>query len=151
MEVSTPTTTRRSTRLRVEIPVTVTSMDRRFPFSAQCMALVVSAQGCGFRSPQALPLETPILFSDLPAGATASGKVASCLPLGSQGKHFLIGVSLYNHGNVWAIADPPADWKCKASEVPNFIDPENRRAKRATESWPYNLPAPTGISRKGPK
>ena len=131
--------------------LTVTSMDRRLVFSAPCTALVVSAQGCGFRSPQALPLETPVLLSDLPAGATASGRVASCIPLGSQGQHFLVGVSLYNHGNVWAIADPPADWKCKSSEAANFIDPENRPAKKATESWPYNLPAAARTSRSGSK
>jgi hypothetical protein len=151
MEVFTPKTTRRSTRLRVEIPMTVTSMDRRLPFSASCMALVISAQGCGFRCPQALPLETPVLLSDLPAGATASGRVASCLPLGTHGNHFLIGVSLYNHGNVWGIADPPADWKCKSDGAPNFIDPENRATKKATQSWPYNLASATRTSRKDRK
>lgn len=139
MDVSTPKSTRRSTRLRVEIPMTVTSMDRRLPFSAPCVALVVSHQGCGFRSPQALPLETPVLLSDLPAGATATGRVANCLSLGSHGKHFLIGLELYNPGNVWAISNPPEDWKCKSNDVPNFIVPENRIVKKATESWPYNL------------
>ncbi|MGC2822212.1 MAG: hypothetical protein WA198_21140, partial [Candidatus Sulfotelmatobacter sp.] len=95
MEILTPKTTRRSTRLRVQIPLVVTSMDRRHPFSAQCMALVVSPQGCGIRASQALPLETPVLLGDLPGGATASGRVANCLPLGNDGKSFLIGVSLY--------------------------------------------------------
>ena len=150
MDVSTPKSTRRSTRLRVEIPMTVTSMDRRLPFSAPCMALVVSVQGCGFRSPQALPLETPVLLSDLPAGATISGRVASCLPLGSPGKSFMVGVELYNPGNIWAIADPPEDWNCKSSDLLNFSVPENRPVKKATESWPYNLPSarPTGRAKK---
>jgi len=104
MEILTPRTTRRSTRLRVEIPLTVTSLDRVHPFSAKCVALVVSPQGCGFRASQALPVETPVLLSDLPGGGSASAHVANCLPLGSDGKQFLIGVSLYNHGNVFRIA-----------------------------------------------
>src|SRR5580692_1570665 len=108
MEVHTPKTTRRSTRLRVEIPVTVTSLDRMRPFAERCMVLVVSAQGCGFRCTRALQLETPVMIGDLPGGATVTARVANCLPLGNDG--FLIGASLYNHGNVWGIADAPEDW-----------------------------------------
>jgi hypothetical protein len=138
MEVFTPKTTRRSTRVRVEIPVTVTSLDRKHVFAAECVALVVSAQGCGFRTPQALPLETPVLLSNLPGGGTASGRVANCLPLGSEGKQFLIGVALYNSGNVWGIADPPADWNC----APTASPASGSAAKAAPASknvWPYNV------------
>jgi len=136
MEIVTPKSSRRSTRLRVEIRMIVTSMDRRHPFSAECIALVVSPQGCGFRATQALPLETPVLLGDLPGGGSSTGRVASCLPLGSDGKYFLIGVSLYNQGNVWAIADPPEDWDC----APNSSDATsgNPVIKNKTD-WPYNL------------
>lgn len=137
MEVLTPKATRRSTRLRVEIPFVLTSMDRRHPLSAQCVALVVSPQGCGVRSSQALPLETPVLLCDLPGGATASGHVASCLPLGNDSKHFLIGVSLYNPGNIWGIANPPEDWNCQPAG--NTASAENSSKKK--EAWPYNLRA----------
>jgi hypothetical protein len=112
MEILTPKATRRSTRVRVEIPITVTSLDRKHPFAAECLALVVSLQGCGFRTTQPLPLGTPVLLSGLPGNASTSARVANCLPLGSDGKQFLIGVSLYNPGNVWGIADPPTDWNC---------------------------------------
>jgi hypothetical protein len=138
MEVFTPKTTRRSTRVRVEIPITVTSLDRKHVFAAECVALVVSAQGCGFRTPQALPLETPVLLSNLPGGATASGRVANCLPLGREGKQFLIGVALYNSGNVWGITDPPADWNC----APTASSASGSAAKAAPTSknvWPYNV------------
>lgn len=140
MEILTPKSTRRSTRLRVEIPIVVTSMDRRHAFSAACIALVVSPQGCGFRTPQALPLETPVLLSALPGGGSASGRIASCLPLGTDGKQFLIGVALYNHGNVWGIADPPEDWNC----VPNTsaaaaAGDAGQTATKGKNAWPYNL------------
>ncbi|HTA49132.1 MAG TPA: PilZ domain-containing protein [Verrucomicrobiae bacterium] len=138
MEVFTPKTTRRSTRVRVEIPITVTSLDRKHVFAAECVALVVSAQGCGFRTPQALPLETPVLLSNLPGGGTASGRVANCLPLGSEGKQFLIGVALYNPGNVWGIADPPADWNCAPTASP-ASGSAVKAAPASKNVWPYNI------------
>lgn len=144
VEVLTPKATRRSTRLRVEIPVSVTSLDRMRPFADKCVVLVVSAQGCGFRSSRALQIEMPIMLSDLPGGGSTTGRVANCLPLGNDGKYFLIGASLYNPGNVWGIADAPEDWNVASQSAPA---PGN--AKSATASapalsaqkkvWPYNL------------
>jgi hypothetical protein len=152
MEILTPKPTRRCTRLRVEIPVIVTSMDRRHAFSAECIALVVSPQGCGFRASQALPLETPVLLSDLAGGGSASGRVANCLPLGADGKYFLIGVSLYNHGNVWGIANPPADWNCASTASPAAVPGEaDKTATRNKNAWPYNLFSAQGETRPSRK
>ena len=103
MEVFTPKAARRSTRIRVEIPVSITSLDRMRPFAEPCVLLVVSAQGCGFRSSRALQLETPIMINDLPGGGSVTARVANCLPLGKDGRHFLIGAALYTHGNVGAL------------------------------------------------
>jgi hypothetical protein len=150
MEISTPKTTRRSTRLRVEIPIVVTSMDRRHTFSAECIAIVVSPQGCGFRTSQALPLETPVLLGELPGAVTATGRVASCLPLGEDGKYFLIGVALYNHGNVWGIANPPQDWNCAASSAAASGEAAMPAAKNRN-AWPYNRFSDQGESHPGRK
>lgn len=145
MEVLTAKTARRSTRLRVEIPVSVTSLDRRRPFSENCMLLVVSAQGCGFRSPRALQLETPIMLSGLPDGSSVTAWVANCLPLGEDGQQFLIGVALYTHGNVWGIANPPDDWKLATDSVPSPKPSKSKTAKGSgaltvkKQQWPYNL------------
>ncbi len=138
MEVLTQKATRRSTRIRVEIPLRVTSLDRLRPFAEKCVAVVVSAQGCGFRSPHALPLETPVLLSDLPGGVSTSGRVASCVPLGSDGS-FLIGVSLYNHGNVWGIAEPPDDWNESLKRMTPAEAATDEQATAAKGSWPYNM------------
>jgi|SRR5271154_2115978 len=153
MEILTPKTTRRGTRVRVEIPVTVTSMDRRHPFSAQCVVLVVGPQGCGFRASQALPLETPVLLSDLPGGASAAGRVANCLPLGKDDKYFLIGVALYNHGNVWGIADPPEDWNCVSNPTAAVASPDapKNAAAKSKQVWPYNLFSGHGEAHPGRK
>src|ERR1035437_7898837 len=118
MEVLTSKATRRSTRIRVEIPVSVISLDRTKPFGERCVVLIVSAQGCGFRSSEALQLETPIMLSELPGGGSVTARVVNCLPLGNDGKYFLIGASLYTHGNVWGIADPPEDWSVAAPGDP---------------------------------
>jgi hypothetical protein len=140
MEVHTPKMMRRSTRLRVEIPVSVTSLDRQRPFAERCVVLVASAQGCGFRSTRALQLETPVLIGDLPGGGSVTARVANCLPLGNDG--FLIGAALYNHGNVWGIADAPEDWNIAAKNDPVAAQPQAASVPRSAvqkKSWPYNL------------
>ena len=143
MEVLTPKAVRRSTRLRVEIPITVTSMDRHRPFAEKCMALVVSSQGCGFRSSRAIQLETPIMLSDLPGGGTVTARVANCVPLGNNSEYFLVGAALYTHGNVWGIPDPPADWDCapQNNSAPAEGNSESAAPKPASSkgSWPYNM------------
>lgn len=146
MEILTAKAIRRSTRIRVEIPVAVTSLDRLRPFAEKCEVVIVSAQGCGFRSPNALPLETPILLGDLPGGGSVTGRVANCLPLGEDGKYFLIGVALYTHGNVWGIANPPEDWGVAAPSAAGgpANGPQAGSGKAASKKvWPYNL-FPTG-------
>jgi hypothetical protein len=150
MEVLTSKAIRRSTRIRVEIPVSVISLDRKRPFGDRCMVLVVSAQGCGFRSSEPLQIETPIMLSGLPGGGSVTARVANCFPLGNDGKYFLIGASLYTHGNVWGIADAPEDWNevaksdpvaSRASAAPargeDHASPSKVTASK--KAWPYNL------------
>lgn len=140
MEILTARAARRSTRLRVEIPVTVTSLDRMHAFAEKCVVLVVSAQGCGFRSSLALPIETPVLLGELPGGGSTSGRVATCRPLGGDAKSFLLGVALYNHGNVWGIANPPGDWEC-GPETPAAAASaaNNAPVVAGRNNWPYNM------------
>ncbi len=108
------------------------------------MVLVVSAQGCGFRSSRALQMETPIMISDVPGGGSVTARVANCLPLGNDGKSFLIGVALYTHGNVWGIANPPEDWNVKTqrADSSNPADSDMEGSPKLTVNkkvWPYNL------------
>jgi hypothetical protein len=153
MEVLTQNATRRSTRLRVEIPVQVTSLDRLRPFADKCVVLVVSAQGCGFRSARPLQMETPIMLSELPGGGSVTARVANCLPLGSDGKYFLVGASLYTHGNVWGIADAPEDWSA-AAKATAASNPAKAVAESAPKLvvnkkvWPYNMSSAGGEPRR---
>jgi hypothetical protein len=160
MEILTQNAARRSTRLRVEIPISVISLDRKRPFAENCVTVLVSAQGCGFRSSQALQMETPILLNELPGGGSVTARVVNCLPLGDDGKYFLIGASLYTHGNVWGIANPPEDWRLAELNYPAPNAAPNAAPNTATggaaaharaatggapqltvnkKAWPYNL------------
>jgi len=143
MEILTAKATRRSTRVRVEFEVTATSLDRMRPFAEKCTVLVVSAQGCGMRSSKPLAEETPIMMTGLPGGGSVTARVANCVPLGSDGKSFLIGLSLYSHGNVWGVANPPEDWKFSAAGTPSSPTKSAPAAapqlKVNQKAWPYNL------------
>jgi hypothetical protein len=156
MEILTPKAVRRSTRVRVEIPVSVISLDRQRPFGDRCMLLVVSAQGCGFRSSEQLQVGTPIMLSGLPGGGSVTGQVANCVPLGNDGQYFLVGASLYTHGNVWGIANPPEDWGVAAKNDPavasNTAKPTATTSATAKKkSWPYNVFSEGAETRPGRK
>ena len=141
--------------MRVEIPMTVTSLDRTRPFAEKCVALIVSAQGCGFRASRALQIGTPVFLSDLPGGGSVTGRVASCLPLGSDGQEFLVGTSLYTPGNVWGITDPPEDWDSASQSSPVATtvaapgaQPAASKSTISTKSWPYNLASTNATVRR---
>ena len=158
MEITTaPQVARRSTRVRVHIPLTVTSLDRLHPFAERCEVIIVSAQGCGFRTSRALQIGTPIFLSDLPGNKTVAGSVASCIPLGSDSKHFLVGASLYTHGNVWGIANPPADWNtgseatAAAGPVPSPSAANITPTASHKQTWPYNRFSVKGEAHPGKK
>jgi hypothetical protein len=90
-----------------------------------------------------------VLLGELPGGVTATGRVASCLPLGEDGKYFLIGVALYNHGNVWGIANPPQDWNCAAASAAASGEATLPASNRNV--WPYNRFSDQGESHPGRK
>jgi hypothetical protein len=144
MDVKTARPVRRSTRIRVHIPVVLTSMDRRNAFSEECVVLIASPQGCGMRCSCPLAIGTPIMLSNLPNGASITASVANCLPLGTDGSQYLIGASLYNHGNCWGIANPPADWAGAVEANADADKPAERK-----DVWPYNLFSSKGEAHPG--
>ena len=149
MEVQTAKFTRRSTRIRVEIPVSVISLDRQRPLGEKCTVLVVSAQGCGFRASEELQVGTPIMLSGLPGGGSVTARVANCLPLGNDGKYFLVGASLYTHGNVWGIENPPEDWGVKNTTADSTVGSPKISVQK--KSWPYNVFSEGNVNHPGRK
>jgi len=68
---------RRSTRVRAQIPVRITSQDPAFEFSEACHTLVVNTEGCGVRLTRPLDAGLPVSVSDLPDGGSARARVAN--------------------------------------------------------------------------
>jgi len=136
---------RRSTRIRAQLPIRVTSQDPSLPLTERCHTLVVNPEGCGVRLSQALEAGLPVLIDELPAGNSAPARVASCVPLGNDGKYWLVGLALEEPANIWCIQPAPPDWEDVAPAVAAVPLP-----KKSNE-WPYSFFSPKGEAHPGRK
>src|SRR5690349_14765592 len=84
---------RRSTRIRAQIPLHLRGLDPTAEFSESCHTLILNAQGCGVRLERAVEPGREVEL-DLPTGLTVKALVANCVPLGHDGKHWLVGLAL---------------------------------------------------------
>src|SRR5215470_20247755 len=128
---------RRMTRVRVEIPVRLATLAPAPVFAEQSHTLVVNPQGCGVKLSRALDPGTRVLLDGLPGGVQVNARVANCLPLGTDGKFFLLGLALESPGNVWGIQKTLADWQDVGAEVPAPVAPAEDPTKK--KNWPYSL------------
>jgi len=124
---------RRPTRIRTQIPIRVRSLDAASAFSEECHTLVVNPNGCGVRLRRSLEPGCRIMLEQLPGGNQAPAVVANCVPLGTDGKYWLLGVVLEKPGNVWCIYPVPADWGDQPKPATPVPLP-----KKANE-WPYSI------------
>lgn len=106
---------RRSTRIRLQIPIRVTSLDPATPFSESGHTLVVNTQGCGVRLSRALEPGMAISLDDLPGRQGVTARVANCVRLGTSGQWWMVGIALDEPGNVWGVHPTPADWDSEAA------------------------------------
>lgn len=133
-----PESARRSTRIRAQIPLRVTSLDPATPFSESGHTLVLNPQGCGVRLTRALEPGLAVSLDHLPAGKSVTARVANCVPLGTGGLWWMVGIALDEPGNVWGIRPAPADWDSEsdiaaAAAAAPSSDP--RPAKSG--EWPF--------------
>ena len=124
---------RRPTRVRAQIPIRVRSLDATPEFVEDGHTLVVNPQGCGVRLRRALEPGSRVMLEELPGGNCAAASVANCVPLGADGKHWLLGLALEEPGNVWCIQPVPADWGASSSPRASVTLPKN------SSEWPYTL------------
>lgn len=135
---------RRSTRVRVEVSLRVTTIPPAEAFTEDTHTLVVNPQGCGVQLSRSLPIQTWVRLDGLPGGVSVSARVANCLPLGSGGKAFLVGLALETPGNVWGLQSPPEDWGANAQPAaPPEADPLKKK------NWPYSLFSSRGEAHPG--
>ncbi|HXZ30872.1 MAG TPA: hypothetical protein VEH30_01210 [Terriglobales bacterium] len=136
---------RRSTRIRAQIPIRLTSLDPAIEFAERCHTLVVNTEGCGVRVSRPLDPGLPVLLDELPAGNPAEGSVANCVPLGTEGKYWVVGIALDQPGNIWCIRPAPADWKESGPALASVPLPKK------VDEWPYSFFSGKGEAHPGRK
>jgi len=144
---SQPESPRRMTRVRVEIPLRLTTLAPAPLLAEQCYTLVVNPQGCGVKLSRALDPGTRVLLDGLPGGVHVNARVANCLPLGTDGKFFLLGLALETPGNVWGIQKAPVDWEDAGAELPVPTPAAEDPSKK--KNWPYSLFSQRGEAHPG--
>lgn len=109
---------RRSTRLPLEIPVLVTSLDASLEFSEPCTSTLVNAHGCGLIAQRPLPRDLPVRLEIIPAKRHTTARVAEVVALGGDPETWLLGMALDAPGNFWGIEYAPTDWKIEEDSAP---------------------------------
>jgi hypothetical protein len=135
---------RRSTRIRAQIPIRLTSLDPAIEFSEPCHTLIVNTQGCGVRVTRPFEPGLTVELSDLPVGKITA-TVANCVPLGTGAKYWLVGLALHETGNVWGIRPAPADWESEPIAMAAAAGASTVSTTQSKSSeWPYTQFSPRG-------
>jgi hypothetical protein len=109
---------RRSSRLPLEVPVLLTSLDPGLNFSERCNTTLVNAHGCGLISPRVLTQGVRVRLEIVSAKRHTTARVAEVVPLGGEPETWLVGLELDVPGNFWGIEYAPADWKIEETATP---------------------------------
>jgi hypothetical protein len=126
---------RRSTRLPIEVPVIVASLDGAVSFSEQCNTTLVNAHGCGLIVSRALERDARVRLEIVSAKRHTTARVAEVVPLGGDPETWLAGLELDVPGNFWGIEYAPSDWKIEGPP-PLPEPPKPSRRWRLTDISP---------------
>src|SRR5467141_1225025 len=124
---------RRSTRLPLEVPVLLTSLNAAVTFSEQCNTTLVNAHGCGLIVPRALAHGIQVRLEIVSAKRHTTARVAEVVPLGGDPETWLVGLELDIPGNFWGIEYAPSDWKI---EETSSLEGDHRPADRESAAEP---------------
>src|SRR6202158_2183753 len=106
---SSLTSLRRSSRVPVNVPILVTSLEPGARFSEVCETLVVNAHGCSMRSHVKLEAGVVVHFHSKD-GRETTGKVVYCQPLDSEREGWRLPARLDRPENFWGLKTFPQDW-----------------------------------------
>src|SRR6266849_6352684 len=127
---------RRSSRLPLEVPVRVTSMDSSTPFSEYCNTTLVSAHGCGLIAKRPIPRGMRLRFEIVAARRYTTAVVSEVVPLGGDPETWLIGLELDTPGNFWGIDYAPTDWKVEVLPAPPSAGTQKAgSAEKSGRNW----------------
>ena len=124
---------RRSTRLPLEVPVLLTSLNAAVPFSEPCNTTLVNAHGCGLIVPRALAQGIQVRLEIVSAKRHTTARVGEVVPLGGDPETWLVGLELDVPGNFWGIEYAPADWKIEEVALPAADQRARSRAGRGSK------------------
>ena len=125
-----PSNLRRSSRVPVNVPVLVTSLEPGARFSEVCETLVVNAHGCSMRSQVKLAAGVVVHFHSK-EGRETTAKVVYCQPLDSDREGWRLAARLDRPENFWGLKAFPEDWARlpAAAESTGNITPAKVMAK----------------------
>ncbi len=139
-----PASLRRSSRVPVNVPILVTSLEPDTQFSEVCETLVVNAHGCAMRSPMKLDAGVLLHFHSKD-GREATAKVVSCQPLDPAKPGWRLGARLDRPENFWGLKAFPRDWSPlpAPTEPTTDMPPAKLRARTfdAIHPAPEKIPA----------
>jgi hypothetical protein len=127
---------RRSTRLPLEVPVLVTSLDPAVSFTEPGNTTLVNAHGCGLITQREIPRGARVRLEIVSAKRHTTAYVTEVVPLGGVPETWLLGLELDVPGNFWGIEYAPSDWKI--DEGPFLAaphEPQEPVSKTASRRW----------------
>lgn len=127
---------RRSTRLPLEVPVRVTSLDPGVPFIEQCNTNLVNAHGCGVIVSRAIPQGLRVRVEIVSSTRSVAARVAEVVPLGGDPETWLVGLELDVPGNFWGIQYAPSDWKIQNNWPAEAVQPSDHDSIAAARQVP---------------
>jgi len=101
---------RRSSRVPVNVPLRVISLEPNAGFSEICETLVVSAHGCALRFPIKVQAGSALRLHSK-EGRQTTAHVVACEPFGSDGRSWRLGARLDQPENFWGLEACPEDWR----------------------------------------
>ena len=103
---------RRSTRLLVTVPVTISGKNARGEsFREETQTISINRQGASLATWQTITPGSEILVENPPRGLAVRGKVVSFSEKSAPTMPHQIGVELADSKNIWGIQYPPLDWR----------------------------------------
>jgi len=127
MPASNGHTVRRSSRVPINVPVRVTTMEPNAKFSEICETLVVNAHGCALRFPLKLDSGSALRLHSR-GGRQATAYVVFCQPMGPDGQGFRLGARLDQPENFWGLESCPDDWRVLEMPTPSAQPPQKQSA-----------------------
>jgi len=140
MPASNGHTVRRSSRVPIQVPVRVTSLEPGAQFSEICETLAVSAHGCALRLPVKLDTGSALRLHSR-GGRQATAYVVFCqTEPGGQG--FRLGAQLDRPENFWGLESYPDDWRVVEMPAPSAQHPPQKLSAKSVVVHQPQTPTP---------